>query len=88
MAKLLLVAAIFAGLWLLMRKGRAERLKLPADEAQARSILGLSRDAGVEDIRAAHRRLVSQVHPDRGGSEDETRRLNAARDLLIARRRD
>ncbi|MBW4331872.1 J domain-containing protein [Stakelama sp. CBK3Z-3] len=88
MAKLIFVALIFAALWLLMRKGKAERLKLPADEAEARSVLGVGRDAGRDEIRAAHRRQVARVHPDRGGSAEATRRINAARDLLIGRTSD
>ena len=37
-------------------------------------------------IRAAPRRLIAGVHPDRGGSADLARRINAARDLLLGRR--
>ncbi|MBB5711574.1 J domain-containing protein [Sphingomonas xinjiangensis] len=55
------------------------------DEAEARAILGLQAGAGRDEIKAAHRRLVSAVHPDRGGSEELTRRVNAARDLLLRR---
>ena len=54
-------------------------------EAEARSVLGVGPDADAEAIRAAHRRLVSAVHPDRGGSEDLTGRINAARDTLLRR---
>ena len=55
------------------------------DEAEARAILGLDRGADAQAIRAAHRRLVADAHPDRGGSTDLTRRINAARDLLLKR---
>ncbi len=34
-------------------------------------------------IRAAHPRLIAGVHPDRGGSAELARRVNAARDLLL-----
>lgn len=51
--------------------------------AAARSLLGLSPDASVDDIRAAHRRLISAVHPDHGGTAELTRQVNAARDLLL-----
>ena len=33
-----------------------------------------------------NRRLVSAVHPDRGGSAELARRINAARDVLLKRR--
>jgi DnaJ homolog subfamily C member 19 len=62
-------------------KHRAPRM--PEDEARA--ILGIGTDADEEAIRSAHRRLVSAVHPDKGGSEELTRRINAARDTLLRR---
>lgn len=55
----------------------------PEDLADARALLGVPRDADAAAIRAAHRRLVTEAHPDRGGSEALTGRLNAARDLLL-----
>ena len=57
-----------------------------ADEVAARAVLGVSPRADADTIRAAHRRLLGQAHPDRGGSADEARRINAARDLLLGRR--
>jgi DnaJ family protein C protein 19 len=82
MSKILLVALIiFAGWLLLRRTTRKERL----DETEARSILGIGADADAEAVRAAHRRLLSAVHPDKGGSADLTRRINAARDTLLKR---
>lgn len=55
----------------------------PEEMKQARALLGVSRDADVAAIRAAHRRLVAEAHPDRGGSEALAGQLNAARDLLL-----
>ncbi|MFM6831362.1 MAG: molecular chaperone DnaJ, partial [Novosphingobium sp.] len=34
------------------------------------------------------RRLIAQVHPDRGGSNEAVHEANAARDLLLARLSD
>ncbi len=56
---------------------------LPMDEVEARSILGVGPSADSDEIRAAHRRLIAQVHPDRGGSGELARRVNAARDRLL-----
>lgn len=56
----------------------------PSDIARARALLGLSPDADAAEIRAAHRRLIASVHPDRGGTEALAAQINAARDLLLA----
>lgn len=52
-------------------------------EARARSLLGVAGDARREDIIDAHRRLITQVHPDRGGSNGAVHEANDARDLLL-----
>lgn len=56
------------------------------DLARARALLGVSAQADAEEIRAAHRRLIASVHPDRGGTEALAAQINAARDLLLAER--
>ncbi|WP_119035891.1 J domain-containing protein [Hephaestia caeni] len=56
------------------------------DEAEARAVLGVDADADADTIRAAHRRLMVALHPDRGGSTELARRINVARDTLLARR--
>ncbi len=80
MAKAVLAALILYALYLLVLKPKAKP-RMPEDEARA--ILGVGADADAEAIRAAHRRLVSAVHPDKGGSAELTRRINAARDTLL-----
>lgn len=81
MGKALFFAAILLGGWWLLRARPKTALRL--DEAEARAVLGVSADADPAAIRAAHRRLIGAVHPDRGGSADLTRRVNAARDVLL-----
>lgn len=54
-------------------------------ETRARNLLGVNGQASREDIIDAHRRLVSRVHPDRGGTNDAVHEANAARDLLLGR---
>jgi CysZ protein len=80
--KILIVALIVGAIWIYLRRPAVK----PLPEAEAREILGVSATADAEAIRAAHRRLVSAVHPDKGGSADLTRRINAARDTLLRRR--
>ena len=82
MAKFLLIAAVLLGIWLLLRPRPRPMLR---DDAEARAVLGVDAGADADAIRAAHRRLVSAVHPDKGGSADLTRRINAARDVLLRR---
>lgn len=54
-------------------------------EAQARALLGVERSASREAISEAHRRLITLIHPDRGGTAEQVHAANAARDLLLAR---
>jgi hypothetical protein len=82
MAKLILFGLLLYGGWWLLRKPPA-RSTMP--EAEARDILGVDSTADAETIRAAHRRLVAAVHPDRGGSAGLTQRINVARDVLLKR---
>lgn len=41
-------------------------------------ILGLSPDASPSEIKAAYRRAAMRAHPDRGGSEEDFRRVQKA----------
>ena len=66
--------------WELLRSASAS-----ADEAQARAVLGVRHGASVEEILEAHRRVIADVHPDRGGSVERVHEANAAKDLLLAR---
>lgn len=82
--KTLIGAALMAGALVYggYRRGRFKPAPMPLDDA--RRLLGVSATAGPDEIRAAHRRLIAKVHPDAGGSEELARRINAARDALIA----
>ena len=57
------------------------------EEIQAYRILGLSIGAGRKAVLEAWKRLMKEAHPDQGGSTERATALNAARDLLLKRRR-
>jgi hypothetical protein len=87
MTKLMLLAAVIAlgckmllGRWPWELFSQSTRL---AEIKRARTLLGLSRSPTRDQVIDAHRRLVAQVHPDRGGSAELVYEANAARDLLL-----
>ena len=51
--------------------------------SEAFSVLGLCEGASREDIRAAHRRLIQQTHPDKGGTNYLAAKINEAKDVLL-----
>jgi hypothetical protein len=66
-----------------------QRSAPPAGSAMSREealkVLGLQEGATEEQIRASHRRLMMQNHPDRGGSDYIAAKINEAKDVLLGR---
>lgn len=56
----------------------------PMSKDEALAVLGLKSGATADDIRAAHRRLMKDFHPDKGGSDYLASKINAAKDTLLA----
>lgn len=56
---------------------------LPAPGDDWTSILGVSQDASVDQIKAAYRETMKQNHPDTGGNTDQAARINTAYDRAM-----
>ena len=86
MMKLLLFAGVVVLAWKVVT-GRWPWEPKVTTRAQAvfraRKLLGVSAAASRDEIVTAHKRLVTMVHPDRGGSNAQVHEANAARDLLL-----
>ncbi|MDH3451307.1 MAG: DnaJ domain-containing protein [Gammaproteobacteria bacterium] len=73
------------------REGRASDRATGGDERQstamsrqeALDILGLPESAEPDEVKAAHRRLMQKMHPDRGGSSYLAAKINRAKDVLL-----
>ena len=50
---------------------------------KARKLLAVPANASHAEIMEAHKRLITMVHPDRGGTNEQVHEANAARDLLL-----
>lgn len=50
---------------------------------EAALILGVTPRASPEQVKEAHRRLITRNHPDTGGSDYLAAKINQARDVLL-----
>lgn len=84
---LILAVLVSAGCKLIFGKWPWEYLRGKSTRQQAifraRKLLGVEERANQAEIMAAHKRLITMVHPDKGGSNDQVHEANAARDLLL-----
>ncbi len=62
---------------------RANPVRPIVERQQALAVLGLPPDATRQQIKRRYRELAKKYHPDRGGDQNEMRRIIAAYQLLM-----
>ncbi len=62
-------------------RGRASTSNMSRREAL--EILGLEEHADEDAVHEAHRRLIANLHPDKGGSTYLAAKINQAKDVLL-----
>jgi hypothetical protein len=80
--KLLLALIVIGMIYSWLRRGAVSGSNMRP--AEARELLNIHVGATADEIKAAHRRMMTRVHPDAGGSAGLATRVNAARDTLMA----
>ena len=63
--------------------GTGAKVSGQMDVKEALEILGLEPGVSEEEIKSAHHRLMSKIHPDHGGSTYLATRINQAKDVLL-----
>ena len=53
------------------------------DASEAARVLGVPDNADAAAIRAAHKKLIAQIHPDKGGTDYLAAKINEARDVML-----
>ncbi len=54
---------------------------------EAARILGVEMGASEDDVKAAYKRLMSQIHPDKGGTDYLAAKVNQAKDVMLKKLR-
>lgn len=57
---------------------------MPFSKNEAYEVLGLKPGASEDDIKAAHKRLLKDFHPDKGGTDYLAAKINQAKEVLLS----
>ena len=83
----MMAGAAFLSGWriLIPAKEKPDTIRKPRsfELDRARSLLGVSDDAGFLEINSAWRERMTEHHPDNGGDEQLAQMINRARDILL-----
>ncbi len=85
MNKWLLMALLGLGAWVWHKRNAT--LPEGMTPTQAARVLEVPVSASADLINEAHKRLITRVHPDAGGSVALAAQVNQARDVLLNRSR-
>lgn len=70
-------------------EARRALVRLLAKTARARRLtVNVNRDSPDKDVQAAFRKVIKYAHPDKGGTDEEMKLLNAAKDKWDKAKRD
>ena len=65
-------------------QARSKRTAQSLSKNDAYDLLGLKPGASIDQIKAAHKRLMKEFHPDKGGTDYLAAKINEAKDVLLA----
>jgi DnaJ domain len=57
---------------------------MPFSKNEAYEVLGLKPGASEDEIKAAHKRLLKDFHPDKGGTDYLAAKINQAKEVLLS----